>query len=283
MKFSSFLFTIILFFVACGKDSSESPERALLTLETAAGNPQTWTWLAKENMFSRNGDNTGYIANLKTNSTKLLIYLQGGGACFNSLTCTSNPSSFGENDAQDLINDRQDALLFDRSATSNPFGDWNYAVVPYSTGDVHSGTNNSADVANGPTGQNMTGYNNFTVVIEELKNYFNANQGITDIILAGGSAGSFGTYLNFIQTAEAFGSSINITLLADSGILLLDDTLFDDCLNTKWNDLWNFDLPSDLIVLYLATMTMTCRGFMNIMLLNIRMRTLDWYPPTEIK
>jgi len=111
---------------------------------------------------------------------------------------------------------------------------------------VHSGTNSNANVPDGPSGQKMTGYDNFSIILEDLKAYVDANQGVTDIIIAGGSAGSFGTYLNFIQTASTFGTDINLTLIADSGIILVDDVLFDDCLDTKWTDLWNFQYPADI-------------------------------------
>lgn len=234
----------LFFFTGCAEEETPPTE---VSLQSAAENPGTWTWIGKEEMLARDGSTTGYLANLESNSRKLVIYLQGGGACFNALTCDQNPSRFNTADANSFIQNNPNPLFFKRSTGENPFSDWNFIFVPYSTGDVHAGINMEANVPNsGPANQKMVGYNNFTVILEDLLEYFNGDLSPTDIIVTGSSAGSFGAYLNFYQTAETFGNNVQLTGLFDAGILLSGTSIFEACLNDTWQNLWNIATPADL-------------------------------------
>lgn len=247
LKLITFLLLAFSFiYTGCNEDDTEMPTTPdSATLQTATA--ETWTWIPKDNMLSRDGSTTGYIANIKPNATKLMIYLQGGGACFNSAVCGQNANSYGEADAQTFINGGQDALIFNRGNTDNQFADWNYVFVPYSTGDIHSGNNSDADVPNGgPADQIMKGASNFQVILTDLQTYFTENGAPDEIVLTGSSAGGYGVYLNFIQLAETFGTSITLTGLADASPIFFDTALFAECLNTTWASLWNLEYPNDL-------------------------------------
>ena len=239
------LLAVLLINSGCGDDEETPTPSNGTTLATAAA--ETWTWIPKDNMFSRNGSTTGYIANLKPDATKLVIYLQGGGACFNPAVCGQNANSFGEADAQSTIANLQSPLIFNRGNADNQFADWHYIFVPYSTGDVHSGTNSDADVPNGgPADQLMVGATNFSAIVEDLQAYFNTNGAPDEILVTGSSAGGYGVYLNFVQIADAFGTDITLTGLADASPIFFDTNLFAECLNANWEVLWNFDYPDDL-------------------------------------
>ena len=247
------MFLSIVLLVSCGSDDEDNNEDddqiEMSDLEQIAINsPNIPVWISNDNIKSRNGDSMGYGVVLNPDSQKLLIFLDGGGACFNLFTCNNNRSSFTENDFFNRISN-QNALIIDRDSPDNQFADWNFVFVPYATGDVHSGSNLSADVPNnGPTNQVMNGYNNITVILNELKSYFDSNNGVSEIVFSGSSAGGFGMYLNTVQLASTFGTDIPTTVLVDSGPVFLGNNLLTICLESTWTNLWNLNnnLPDDI-------------------------------------
>ncbi|MBI5628856.1 MAG: hypothetical protein HY953_08040, partial [Candidatus Rokubacteria bacterium] len=72
---------------------------------------------------------------------KLLVYYQGGGACWDSLTCADATGAFddevvpGDNPANTTTG------FGDLTNPANPFHDWNAVFISYCTGDVHWGHN----------------------------------------------------------------------------------------------------------------------------------------------
>lgn len=254
-----YILFISLFFT-CNSDNTniivqeeeEEEEEVIILSELqtiALENPNEPTWVAKENMKSRNGDTMGYGVILNPNSDKLLISLDGGGACYNPITCNGNLDAYT---AANFENDFSvtNALIFNRNATENQFKDWNVVFIPYATGDVHSGSNPSANVPfNGPTAQVMTGYNNITIVLNDLKTYFDTlSNPLTEAVFSGSSAGGFGTLFNTTQFATIFGTNIQATILVDSGQLFLGTDILTSCLETQWQDLWLLynNFPADL-------------------------------------
>ncbi len=236
-------FVLIIANFGCNdnKKNSTPPEKAILaTLQV-----DTWTWIPKENMFSRSGRTTGYMASINPKATKLVIYFQGGGACFNPLACKVNADAFGAIKAKNTMDTLHNALMFNRVNPKNQFADWNYIFVPYSTGDVHSGNNNAGIVTDTLKNQQMIGAENFKIILKDLQAYFKEKGMPDEIMVAGSSAGGFGVYLNFIQVAETFGTNITLTGLVDSGPVFSDTTLFTACLNEQWTTLWKFKYPKD--------------------------------------
>lgn len=72
---------------------------------------------------------------------KLMIWFQGGGACWNDLTCTAslNPSGKGFYNSRIVPAMEQQSGIFDFENEKNPFKDWHVVYVPYCTGDLHLG------------------------------------------------------------------------------------------------------------------------------------------------
>lgn len=247
----------VVFLSGCGDDTPDSVTTddgviadTELSLNTVASEtPNVVTWVGREAMKSRNGESMGYGAILNPNSSKLIIFLDGGGACYNPITCSSNRSSYDENDFT-LEIATQNALIANRTSSNNQFKDWNFVFVPYATGDVHSGSNTSANVPfNGPSNQTMVGYNNTNVVLNDLKSYFDsASIPLTEIVFSGSSAGGYGTLLNTIQLANVFGTTLQTTVLVDSGQVFTNDNILTTCLNSQWTDLWLLEnaFPNDL-------------------------------------
>lgn len=241
---------ISVFIMACSDDDTViTPESNELALQQVAEDtPNTAVWVAREDMKSRNGDDMGYGALLNPNSDKLLIFLDGGGACFNELTCAFNLSSFNEEDFNDRINS-ETSLILNRNNPENQFAEWNFIFVPYATGDVHAGSNASAQVPNGgPNGQAMLGRNNITIILNDLKTYFDNNGGLSEVVLAGSSAGGFGVMPNYFQLKSILATNVPTTAIVDAGQVFLDNSLLTPCLVNQWESLWNISgsFPSDL-------------------------------------
>ncbi|MBS1149599.1 MAG: hypothetical protein H6Q89_1297 [Myxococcaceae bacterium] len=193
---------------------------------TDAGTPiaapnETWTWVDFPGSACGNGVATGIGVNLTSQSTDVVIYLQGGGACWDNTTCfvinsAANVSS-GYGATQFASDTSKGASFFDRSRTDNPFRTASFVFVPYCTGDVHGGdavqTYNSA-LPNKKLFHK--GRVNLAEFLARLKPTFPAAQ---HVYLSGSSAGAFGAQINYPQVAAAFPSA-EVHLLADSGQMI---------------------------------------------------------------
>lgn len=238
----------------CGRSPAANPNA--ITGLTA----EKWTWVAFPEAKCRDGSSTGIGLNFKPGSNKLMIFLSGGGACFNPITCSENPAKF---DAADFaaIADRTCTVsdthcasvndgIFDRTKSANPLADWSYVYVPYCTGDIHAGDNLGATVpgvldSGTPARQQFVGYANIGIYLTRIVPTF---PGVSQVLLTGASAGGFGAAANYEQVAKAF-ASVRVDMLDDSGPFMedpylaacqqenqrrlwdLDDTVLEDCAN----------------------------------------------------
>jgi hypothetical protein len=77
------------------------------------------------------------------NPRRVMLYLNGGGACWNGGNCDlkGRPTYTTQFDGQDLS--RADGILAPANP-ANPVGDYSMVFVPYCTGDVHLGTRDVA-------------------------------------------------------------------------------------------------------------------------------------------
>jgi hypothetical protein len=183
--------------------------------------PATWTWVPVEGAVCGNGSPTGIGVNLSsTPDARVLLYLEGGGACWNDLTCFTlmTASYFTTGYAEsDFTAETSDATylklpggFFDRTSATNPFKDYSYVYVPYCTGDIYGGDN----VVQFPSGAaNFVGWKDFGLYLDRIVPTFPS---APRVILAGSSAGGFGAGLNWSRTQAAFGS-IRVDVIDDSG------------------------------------------------------------------
>jgi Pectinacetylesterase len=197
---------------------------------------ETWTWVPFPGAVCRDGSATGIGVNLNPGSSRIAIYLQGGGACFNALSCETNPSHFGTQDFDAWKTGEGLTGFLDRSNSRNPLKDFNLVFVPYCTGDVHAGDfpNHTGDGIDGT--QQFVGYANMTLF---LKRIVPTVPSPTQVLLTGTSAGGFGCAANFLQTQRAYGS-VPVTLLDDSGPLFSSKYMA-PCLQDEWRKDWNLD------------------------------------------
>lgn len=202
----------------------------------------TWQFIPIPGMVCRDNSGTGIGVRLKKSSSKVIIYLEGGGGCFNALTCAANPSSFNNIAFASWKTVGLQFGIFDKASTRNPFRDWNFIYVPYCTGDVHSGTNYSAQASLLHGDQKMVGYKNIELALEALKTYFGGS--LDEVFFTGSSAGGYGVLMNASQVIDAFPNA-KATVLDDSGPVLVDQKAQPDCLDNQWATIFQPHIPSD--------------------------------------
>lgn len=204
--------------------------------------PETWTWVPFAGARCRDGSTTGIGINFNPASTNLVIFLEGGGACFNGLTCSTNPSKFGPADFSGRFPSASDGGtpqtgngILDRNQ-ANPVKDWSFVYVPYCTGDIHAGNNPSVTVPNVPGTQAFVGYNNVDLYLQRIVPTFKT---ATQVLLTGISGGGFGAAANYFHVQRAFGA-VPVDLIDDSGPWM-EDPYLPVCIQDEVRSLWNLD------------------------------------------
>jgi hypothetical protein len=202
-----------------------------------------WTWVPFSNAFCANGSPIGIGVNPSTTSTNVVVYFEGGGACWSEETCyvqkTAVYFSIAYNKANFVADTTSPAYMalpggfFDRSAAANPFKDASYVYVPYCTGDLHGGSN---VVQYGSVKAMHVGYQNFSAFLRRLAPTF-ASAG--QVFLTGSSAGGDGALLNFGQTQRAFANAV-VHVIDDSGTLMPADVeALGIAIEPSWRTQWN--------------------------------------------
>lgn len=201
--------------------------------------PGAWTWIEVPGTRCMNDTVTGMGVNLGT-SGDLVIFMEGGGACFNDFTCASvaHQGGFSANELNGAIANLGDQGLFDRADQANPLRDATFVFLPYCTGDIFAGANPS-----GFGGRVQVGYQNIGAYLDVL---VPAATPVRRIIVSGSSAGGFGALYNYDRIERAFGDDRPVFLIDDSGPPLPDQWLT-PCLQTRLRELWNLSatLPAE--------------------------------------
>jgi len=184
-----------------------------------------WTWVEVPGTVCMDGTTAGFGVSLNPASPNVMIYLEGGGACFND-ACDFSAFSIPFVPPPDGI--------FNRDNDGNPVKDWSMVYVPYCTGDIHGG---DRDTELGGQVRHFHGYANITKYLEQWVPTF---AGADTVLLTGISAGGFGAGLNFSQVANAFGSGPQMVMIDDSGPPL-SNVVIPPCLQQTFRDVWGLD------------------------------------------
>lgn len=226
--------------------------------------PEGWVWYEIEGALCRDGSKTGFFVH-EGSANKLLIFLEGGGACSNDHFCAFNPgtaaaslSGTGQTvigSTIGVVPDRQQPGVYadgshktapqgihDLNNPANPFKDWSQVYVPYCTGDVFFGTLDNGSVP-GLSGQKFLGYRDMQLFMGRIVPTFQDK--VDHVVLAGSSAGSFGAALNASMVQDSFGE-VPVDLIMDSG-LPFSDKYMPVCMQERWREQWglNAALPPD--------------------------------------
>lgn len=159
-------------------------------------------------------------------SNRTVVYFEGGGACWDNLTCSfpigsglpapapqfyvptippgADPSTIGG--------------LFRTDRADNPVRDWNIVYIPYCSGDIHTGSTSRmyANAGNPLLPATYTlqhrGFDNFMAALAWMK----ANlRDPTQILVTGVSAGGYGATANFPWIERSY-TEARVSLLADA-------------------------------------------------------------------
>lgn len=245
-------------------DLSPAMGAALPTIGTplVPAPPTGWLWYQIDGAVCRDGSPAGFYVRNGT-ADKLVIYLEGGGACINGNYCTFNPANVNQilsGDGQTVFGTAGGAMsgrqqpgvytndsglqgIFDATKAENPVKDWNQIYVPYCTGDLHFGSRKDATVPGLTATQQFAGYTNMRVFMSRIVPTFKTK--VSRVLLTGASSGGYGAALNFSMVQDSFGD-VQVDLLDDSGPFF-DDTHMPPCMQRRWRDQWGFggSLPPD--------------------------------------
>jgi hypothetical protein len=239
--------------------------------------PAGWNFYGKDGAVCRDGSPAGfYVHFANPSSSKLFIYLEGGGACDSATFCSHNPANIGtvfsggaDSQGQTIggsltfVSGPQQPYvpiaaqgltaavspgIFDFTQSANPFQTWNGVYIPYCTGDVHFGTADGVtipgqDLLPALTNQHFVGHLNFEKFLARIVPTF---PNLSQVVLTGASAGGFAAGLSYGLVQDSFGPNVPVSVIDDSGPPFSEQYL-PACLQKEWRQLWGFDaaLPSD--------------------------------------
>lgn len=182
------------------------------------GTPEVGKWYRITPEGTKSSDGSEWHGLIKVGKeNKVAVYFFGGGASINGYTSERGNEFFATKASiQDFV-----ALGgISSDSEENPFRDWTFLVLPYATGDFHSGTGEYHYLKNNVE-QTVyhTGYDNYSSFIEKARQYV----GEPDTLLVTGfSAGGFATSLLADDVIGRFPSATNVTVCVDSSLLLYD-------------------------------------------------------------
>lgn len=227
---------------SAGSDAGQANYFARAEAETGS-----WAWIPLDDTFCRDGSNTGVGVRLLQDASAVMIYLQGGGACYDANSCEQNANTpiAGENFTQakfqNWINTLGNQGVFNTQSPSNPVARWNHIYVPYCTGDLHGGDRKNAQVPGVPGQQQFVGHRNLRNILKVVAPYFSDAD---DVALIGASAGGIGVLINYPQVVEAFGDR-SVAALVDSAPIIPESSIKTSCFQQKVTTTFNLQLPDN--------------------------------------
>jgi Pectinacetylesterase len=142
---------------------------------------------------------------------KLVVYYQGGGACWEQLTCSvpACDTSVNVNGGDNPNVGAPRPGFADLTNAENPFKDWNSVFVSYCSCDIHFG-----DAAQDyPLHVEHRGFHNARIVEKFAREHFVNPEAI---FVSGSSAGAYGAWFHAPLLHEVWPAS-KFTVLADAG------------------------------------------------------------------
>ncbi len=199
---------------------------------------------------------------------KVLIFFDGGGACWDPMNCIQwpyvnmvlngatppsspdyiNPFTYTPFISENVISGQFfdganpiDEGIFDFDDPRNPFKDWYVVYLPYCTGDLFWGANDYAypdevgTFAGVPQTIHHRGFVNFQAVLKWVKvNFKNPKQ----MFVTGSSAGGYGAIMDFPFIKNAF-PAVRVDVLGDAANGITGDNF-----NAKADLVWDVQYPA---------------------------------------
>jgi hypothetical protein len=202
---------------------------------------ERWTWVGFPAATCGDGTPTGIGVNPSSRSTDVVVYLQGGGACWDGncvplsqqgyVALTYGVDQFSR---EPLLS----GAAFDRANPATPWRGASFVFLPYCTADLHAG-DAVRDYLWVPTSLTVhhAGRANLAAFLRRLAPTF---PGARRIYLVGSSAGGYGAQLDYEQVVAAFPDA-EVHLLADGAQLVPPH---DPALWATWLSTWDLALPA---------------------------------------
>lgn len=214
--------------------TAQAQEELLLDVLVDGGNDFDWEQVELPGTVCGNGSQYKFYVWDSPESDNLVLYFEGGGACWDYGGCTGQAGLLGAANPNGLVDDYMAGIAQEyvspvvngadpglplRSRTNLPTAGWDVVFMPYCTGDVHVG--NSVVVYDDPTGANPpavwhhNGYANTVAALDYVADVFpDIGKLLVSGFSAGGTAASSQYWLARTRLSAAEGY-----LLADSGPL----------------------------------------------------------------
>ncbi|WP_394830118.1 pectinacetylesterase family protein [Pendulispora rubella] len=201
----------------------------------------TWTWVDIPGMKCGNGAPTGIGVYVAPESPEVIFYMAGGGGCWDGNTCyglkaaTYMESGFTKDEFE---SDPQARIVQTVPGGNTPLRGRSMVYVPYCTGDDHAGNNViQYDYSGSSRTAHHVGYENVGKALEYVASTW---PGMKRLIVAGVSAGGFGTVFNFDRAQRRF-PGVRVDGLDDSGPMIQPASGIWETVKAHWG----LQLPPD--------------------------------------
>ncbi len=154
----------------------------------------------------------GLGAGAAANANKTVIGLQGGGYCLSDADCSLRPSDLISSTGYSDQTAAEGLLSSDPS--NDTFRSWNRVRVPYCSSDFFSG---DVGPTGGTTNFRFRGAKIVTAVVQTLNRQYGIGKAGDTVILAGGSAGAVGAFINANRVRASLPGASVLTLI-DAGV-----------------------------------------------------------------
>ena len=144
------------------------------------------------------------MATRDVSSQELVIFLEGGGACWSDL-CASNTEAVSGITAVGILDPQRE---------DNPVKDWNQVFVPYCDGSLHAGDVDIDTDGDGRNDRFQRGLHNLSAALDVAVNTFPAPR---RILLTGESGGGLGTTFALALVRKLYPDAA-IEVINDSGV-----------------------------------------------------------------
>lgn len=148
-------------------------------------------------------------------SDQLVIYFQGGGACWNGDTCSEDGPYSKTVSGRER---RHAGGIFDLDNPENPLADSSMVIVSYCSGDVHTGA--ATNTYTGPDGEPLiirhNGFVNSALTLDWVYANYPAPE---QVVITGSSAGAYGAIFHAPHIIDHYGAdSARFIVLGDAGV-----------------------------------------------------------------
>ena len=189
------ILVVLLFFVATIITSAQADLPSLAELEDG------WNVIPTGGMCSA-GTPYQFYSRESTTSDNLMVFFNGGGACWFGQACDleSEPNIHFPFADMDQNNPGLGSGVFELENPDNPFADYDMVFIPYCTGDVHIGSGERDYTYTNADGEETTvttfhnGYENVSVVLNWTYENFSSPE---SVLVTGSSAGAIGVIILF--------------------------------------------------------------------------------------